>query len=231
VSVHEILEYAKDVGEKFGEEVVPANILPEAQKKLGMFILVNPFRIHETCTKAGLDWKEATHYFVLHEHLHDMFYKLYPDEWSEIEDLYRELIKIYAPDTTSPMLIASTFVDHYIDYIMLKELYPEYYDKHVGVLKKLAEWQYREIIPMVRPIIETKLPDIMFFFITTFAGACLRSGRVSTGRKFIKRNLKEYVWLYDEMVKLLKGIKSPDTLVKSFKKVVELAKKVIGVGV
>lgn len=221
---YDIIEYARKVGEKFGEIVIPGNIDTPGMKRTGLFVMINPFMIYDVSKKASVDWKDYTYVVVLHEHLHDKFHELYPNVIITMDHIYRELVRL--TNEKVARFSVDVFEDYYVDYVLLKELYPGYYEKYLSVHRKEIELHYRDIVPAVAVGVVKFLPPMdVFTYIVGLATACLMLDRISIGREVIKRNLKEYVWVYDEMIRLLRKITSSKTLVESFREYVELVKK------
>jgi len=224
--ISEYIEYARDVAKKFGERLIAGNI-PTPFFKYGGYIIMNPFRVHRTVIALKVDWREEIFHAVLHEHLHNKFGELYPQE-KLATDHAKAIIRLLFADTHRGMIISTIPVDLYIDWILVKNVYPEHYESHTRFVSMGSEFAYNNVARIIARLVVSEvkpevLGEIRVYYTALLAFLAYQSNRVDDGRKVIKSNFPdEYVKLYDEVVGILDSIKDVGTLVDAYTRYIDL---------
>lgn len=249
---YEIIEYAKKLGEKIDREIVPSHCIGDA---IAVFVApkgyieINPFAIEDISRRANIDWRDVVDLAVLREHLRIKLYYEYPkfvkfmDSEVDLFLIYKEyrrkeITKMYrvfgyyykysAEDIADR--ISDIFEEHYIYYIMMKELYREQYKRLMKTLKKIARLEYKDIISEIERVPEYMKPiplGHVLFFIILLADRCIKADKIIECRDFVRKHLVDFTGIYYRVITLLKKITSMDTLIESFKEMVKLAEEVL----
>jgi len=236
---YEILEYAKEVGKKFGEEVVPSNIPFTAEKKYTVetdhvgVVLINPFKIHRDASEFGVDWRDYVQRVVLHEHLHDEFAKKYPEQDRRIRKYASELRDLFI-DKERGVLAVYQPLEIYIDLVLARELYPEYYEMYSRLLSKIREYWYAISTSVIsfgieQLVIGIEVKETRLHAIIILASSVVVIGRYLEAKSTISRYLPpEYSELFDEVLGIFRRIRESrdvKVLMELYDRYVELLKK------